>query len=67
MDIRKMDKGTLFRFSRDTYISTSEYYYSSFHGIHVIKAHNIGTGEDVVFGEIAMYEAQPIQSQETTC
>ena len=65
MDIRNTTKGTLFRLFRETFITTSEYYYCPHHGIHKIKAHNITTGEDDVIGEVAMYGAHPIKPQET--
>ena len=64
MDIRKMPKGTLFRLFRETFITTSEYYYCPHHGIHKVKAHNITTGEDDEIGEVAMLGAYPIKPQE---
>ena len=65
MDLRKTPKGTLFRLFRETFITTSEPYYSPRRGIMMIKAHNITTGEDDEIGEVAMYGAHPIKPQET--
>lgn len=64
MDIRQMPKGTLFRLFRETFITTSEYYYCPHDHIHKVKAHNITTGTDDEIGEIAMFEAHPIKPQE---
>lgn len=64
MDIRQMPIGTLFRLFRETYIATSDFYYCPHNRIHMIKAHNIDTGEDTELGEIAMLGAHPIEPQE---
>ena len=65
MDLSKTPKGTLFRLFRETFITTSEPYYSRHRGITMVKAHNITTGNDEEIGEVAMYGAHPIKPQET--
>lgn len=64
MDIRKTTKGTLFRLFRETFIITSDFYYSPRYGIHMVKAHNITKGIDEQIGEIAMCGAHAL-TQET--
>ena len=63
MDIKKMPKGTLFRLFRETFVTTSEYYYCPTHGIHMVKAHNITTGKDESIDEVAMYGAHPLTQE----
>ena len=65
MDIRKMEKGTLFRLFRETLVTTSEHYYCPHHKIHKVKAHNITLGKDEEIGEIAMFGAHPIKPKES--
>jgi hypothetical protein len=57
-------KGTLFRLFRETFITTSEYYYCPHHKIHKVKAYNITKGIDEEIGEVAMGGAHPL-TQET--
>lgn len=64
MNIMKMPKGTLFRLFRETFITTSDYYYCPHHGIHKVKAHNITKGEDTEIGEVAMYGAYRLSKEE---
>jgi hypothetical protein len=66
MDILKTPKGTLFRLFRETFVTTSDYYYCPHHGIHKVKAHNITKGIDEEIGEVAMFGAHPIKPKETT-
>jgi hypothetical protein len=65
MDITTIAKGTLFQLFGDTFVTESTHYYSSLHGIHMIKAHNIDTGESVELGMVAMFGANPIKPQES--
>jgi hypothetical protein len=65
MDIRETPIGTMFRFHHDIYVTTSTHYYSPRYGIHMIKAHNMTTGETTELGEIPMLSAKPIEPQET--
>jgi hypothetical protein len=65
MDIRKMQKGTLFRLFRETFVTTSNYYYCPHHGIHKVMAYNITQGKDEEIGEVAMHGAFPFEPQET--
>ena len=64
MDILKTPKGTLFRLFRETFVTTSEHYYCPIYQLHMVKAHNITTGEDEEIGHVAMFGAHSL-SQET--
>lgn len=63
MNIQTTPKGTLFRLFRETFITTSEYYYCPHHKIHMIKAHNVTLGTDEEIGEIAMLGAYPMKQE----
>ena len=65
MNIQTTPKGTLFRLFRETFITTSEYYYCQHHKIHKVKAHNVTLGTDEEIGEIAMLGAHPFEPTET--
>ena len=63
MNILKTPMGTLFQLFRETYITTSEPFYCSIHGIHKVKARNITTGEDEEIGHVVMYGAYPLKEE----
>ena len=65
MDITTITTGTLFRLFQDVFVAKSEHYYSPRFGIHMIKAINVSTGATVELGMAAMFEAQPLDSQES--
>ena len=64
MNIQTTPKGTLFRLFRETFITTSEYYYCHIHHIHKVKAHNVTLGTDEEIGEIALLGAHPFEPTE---
>ena len=64
MDITTIATGTLFQLFGEIFVAISEHYYSSRHGIHMIKAHNIDKGETAELGMVAMFGAKPLQPQE---
>ena len=66
MQITQMPKGTLFRLFRDTFVTTSDYFFCPRHRINKVKVHNITKGIDEEIGEVAMFGAHPIKTQEVS-
>ena len=64
MNLLQTPKGTLFRLFRNTFVTTSEYYYCPRQRINKVKVHNITKGIDEEIGEVAMFGAHPL-TQET--
>ena len=63
MNILKTPKGTIFRLFRETFVTTSDYYYCPHHNIHKVKAHNVTLGKDETIGEIAMLGAHQLSKE----